>query len=153
MSHCSLGFRVIFEKPTFVTCSDPIKKIWFSFESFKHFCRHFASTSFLIVIPIFWNHIFTQFGHVQILFNNFVDRTFINIKLIGNHSNCHVSILTNESPHTVDVCASVHRGWASRSRFIFHRFSPIYSLCAAEILEHAVENHYQTHSEPFRRYR
>jgi hypothetical protein len=51
-----LGFTAIFGKPTFVTCYDPIKKIWFSFEPFKNFCRHFVSTRFLIVILFFFNH-------------------------------------------------------------------------------------------------
>jgi hypothetical protein len=35
------------------------------------------------------------------LCTNTLDRTFINIKFIGDHSNCQTSILTNESPHMV----------------------------------------------------
>jgi hypothetical protein len=62
-----LGFRVIFEKPTFVTCYDPIRNIWFSFEQFKRFCRHFISTGLFIIIQIFRNHHRTQFPHIQIL--------------------------------------------------------------------------------------
>jgi hypothetical protein len=38
---------------------DPIKRIWSSFQPFKHFCRHFISTRFLIVIHIF----LTIFAH------------------------------------------------------------------------------------------
>jgi hypothetical protein len=120
---------------------------------FKHFSRHFVSTHFLIVIQLFWNHLCTHFSYVQILCNNLVIRTFINIKFIGNHSNCQTSILTNEGPHTVDFCACSHRGGASRSLFILHRFSPVYSFYATEVLEHAMENHYQTFSESFHRYR
>jgi hypothetical protein len=37
------------------------------------------------------------------LCNNLVDHT--SIKFIGNHSNCQMSMLTNESPHIVGVCA------------------------------------------------
>jgi hypothetical protein len=74
----------------------------------------------------FWNHLCTHFSQVQILCNNLVDRTFINNKFICDYSNCQTSVLTNESPHTVDVCACSHRGGASRSWFICHRFSPIY---------------------------
>jgi hypothetical protein len=54
-----LGFRVIFEKATFVTYYNPFKVIWFSFEPFKHFCLDFISTCFLIIIQIFWNHLCT----------------------------------------------------------------------------------------------
>jgi hypothetical protein len=35
--------------------------------------------------------------------------TFINIKFISDHSHWQTSILMNESPNTVDVCASSHR--------------------------------------------
>jgi hypothetical protein len=55
-----LGFRVIFEKSSFITCYDPIKKIWFGIEPLKHFYQHFVSTHFLIVIQIFWNHLCTH---------------------------------------------------------------------------------------------
>jgi hypothetical protein len=113
-SLCLLVFRVVFEKLTSVTRYGPIKKMWFSFEAFKHLCRHFVLTRVLIVVQIFWNHLCTHCSHHQILRSNFVDRTFINIKLIGGHSNCQTSISTNESPHTVDVCACSHRGGASR---------------------------------------
>jgi hypothetical protein len=50
-----------------------VKKIWFSFEPFKHFRRHFVSTHFLIVVKIFWNHLCTHLPHVQTLCNNLVD--------------------------------------------------------------------------------
>jgi hypothetical protein len=66
------------------------------------------------------------FSHVQNWRNKSVGRMLINIKFISNHLNCQTSILTNESPHTVDVCACFHRGGASRMRFISHRFLPIY---------------------------
>jgi hypothetical protein len=82
----------------------------------------------LIVIQIFWKYLCARSSHVQILCNNLVDRTFINIKFIGDHSNSQTSILTNESPNTVNVCACSHRGGKSRSLFIFHRFSPIYKV-------------------------
>jgi hypothetical protein len=62
------------------------------------------------------------------LCNNFVHRTFINIKFIGDHSNCQTSILTNESLHKVNVCVCSLRGRASRSPFIFHRFSPTHKV-------------------------
>jgi hypothetical protein len=100
-----------------------IKKIWFSFEPFKHFCQHFISTCFLIIILIFWNHLCTRCSHAYILCNNLVDCTFI--KYTGDYSNCQTSILMNESPHTVDVCACSHRSVASGSHFIFHRFLPL----------------------------
>jgi hypothetical protein len=58
-----LDFRVIFKKSTFVTCYDPIKKILFIFEPFKHFCPHFVSTRFLIVIQIFG----TIFAHAFLM--------------------------------------------------------------------------------------
>jgi hypothetical protein len=103
-----------------------LKKIWFSFEPFKHFSRHFVSTHYLIVTHFFWNHLCTHFSYVQILCNNLVVHTFI--KFVGDHSNCQMSILTNENPHTVDVCACSHRGGASRSWLIFYRFSPIYKV-------------------------
>jgi hypothetical protein len=121
-----LGFWVVFEKLTFVTCYEPIKKICFSFDAFKHFCRRFDSTNFLIVIQMFWNHLCTHCSRVQILCKNLVDRTFINIEFIGDHSNYQTSILMNERNQTVDVGACSHRGEASMSGFICHRFSPIY---------------------------
>jgi hypothetical protein len=84
--------------------------------------------AFLIVIQMFWNYLCTHIYHVQILCNNLVDRTFIHIKFIIDHSNCQTSILTNESPHKVDVCACSPRGEAFRSLFIFHLFSPVYKV-------------------------
>jgi hypothetical protein len=59
----------------------------------------------------------THFSHVQISCNNLVDRTLTNIEFIGDYSFCQTSVLTIESPHTVDVCAC--RGGAFRSLFIF----------------------------------
>jgi hypothetical protein len=56
------------------------------------------------------------------------DNTFINTKSFGSQWNCQTSILTNESPHTVNVYGSSQRGRASRPRFIFYRFSPIYKV-------------------------
>jgi hypothetical protein len=118
----SLGFRVIFKKPTFITSYDPIKKIWFSFKPFKYLCWYTA----LILIQIFMNHLCTHFSHDLILCNSLVDWTFV--KFIGVHSNCQMSIIKNESPHMVNVCASSHRGRVSRSQFIFHHFSPFYEV-------------------------
>jgi hypothetical protein len=57
-------FRVIFEKLTSVTCCNPIKKM-FSFQPFKHFCRHFVSTLFLTSFN-YCGPIFEHFSHVQI---------------------------------------------------------------------------------------
>jgi hypothetical protein len=122
------GFRIIFEKSTFVTCYEPIKRM-FSFEPFKHFYWHSVSTRLLIVIQISLNNLCTQFSHVQILCNILLDGTFVNIQFIGDRSNTQTSILTSESPHTVEVCACSRRGGASRSPFIFHCFSPIYKVC------------------------
>jgi hypothetical protein len=70
--HSSLGFTVVFGRSTFVACYDPIKKHWFSFEQFKHFCRHFISTPLFDRRSNFWNHLCTHFSHVQILCNNLV---------------------------------------------------------------------------------
>jgi hypothetical protein len=83
------------------------------------FRRDFGSSS------KFLQHHSTQYFHVQILSNNLVDCTSINIKLIGDDSNCQPLILKNESPHTVNVCALSHRGGAFRSWFIFHGVSPM----------------------------
>jgi hypothetical protein len=66
----------------------PDKENLVHFRAFKHFCWHFVSTRFSIIIQICWNHSCTQFFHFQILCNNMLDRTFINIKLIGDNSNC-----------------------------------------------------------------
>jgi hypothetical protein len=119
-------FQGLFEKPTFFTCYGPIKKNLVQFRAVEAFLL----TRFLIIIQIFWNNVCTHFFHVQISCNNLVDLTFVNMKFISDHSNRQMSILTNESPHTVDVCACSHRGGASRLRFIFHCLSPIYkSLC------------------------
>jgi hypothetical protein len=123
-----LDFRVMFENLSFITYYEPIKKICFIFEPFKHLYRHFVSTPFLIVIQIFWNQLWIHFPHVQILCNSLVDLTFINVKFISDHLNCQTSILTNESPHRVEVCACSHRRGASRACFIFRRFSPIYKV-------------------------
>jgi hypothetical protein len=119
-----LGFRVLFEKPTFVTCYDPIKKIWFfrAVQAFLSTLRFDVLFDRSIFFGTIFTHIFLMF---KSLCNNFVDSTFINIKFIGDHSNCQTSTLTNESPHKVDVCACSHRGGESRSPFIFHRLSPI----------------------------
>jgi hypothetical protein len=91
-----------------------------------------------------------------------VDRTLINIKFFGSYSNCQTSILTNKSPHTVDVCASSHRKGTyflhltEKGRFCFISqkrgvqiavhlppfLAHLQSLCATKILEHAIQNHY-----------
>jgi hypothetical protein len=55
-----LGFRVIFEKPSFIACYDPIKKMWFTFEPFKDFCQHFLSTRFFLSSFKFFLTIFAQ---------------------------------------------------------------------------------------------
>jgi hypothetical protein len=61
-----LAFRVVFQKPTLVACYDPFQKIWSSFEPFKHFCRHFVSTRFLIVIKyVLLNNIITHLPMFQ----------------------------------------------------------------------------------------
>jgi hypothetical protein len=122
-----LGFRVIFENPNFITCYGPIKKIWFSFEPFKHFCYTSIEHLFLSSFN-FLERLCTQFFHFQILCNNLVDSTFFNIKFIDDHSNFQTLILTNENPHTVNVCACSRRGVGSRSRVIFQRFLPIYRV-------------------------
>jgi hypothetical protein len=44
-----------------------------------------------------WNHLCTQCFHVQILRNNFVDPTFVNIKFIGFQSNCQTQIMATRS--------------------------------------------------------
>lgn len=134
-----LGFKVIFEKPTFIACCEQIKEIWFRFEPFKHFSRHFVPIRFLIVIQIFWNHLCTHFSHNKILRNNLVDSTLINIMLIGYNSNFQTSILTNENPHTVVICACSHRGGASRSWFS-RRFSPICEFFVPPSLVHMMQN-------------
>lgn len=107
--HRATWFHVDIRKTNFHQCYDPIKKIWFGFELFKHFCGHFVSTSFLIVI-IFFGTIFAHFPHIHVLCNNLMDRTLINIKFFGDYSNCETWILTNESPHKVDVCVYSQRG-------------------------------------------
>jgi hypothetical protein len=128
-----------------------IKNIWYTLRSLKQFCRHFVSTLLLIVIRVFWNHLFTQFSHDQILCSNLLDRTFINSAFIDDYSNRQTWIMKNERPATVDNCACSHRGRAFRSRFIFHRSSPITEyLCRRNIRTRARDNHYQTLSESFR---
>jgi hypothetical protein len=96
-----------------------------------------AETSSLIVVQILWNHLCIHFSHVQILCNNSVDRTFIHIKFIGDHSNCQTSNLTNESPHMVELLYLFpqRRG----VQFAVHLppfLACLQSLCATEILEH-----------------
>jgi hypothetical protein len=75
-----LGFRVVFEKPTFVTCYDPIKKIWSSMLTVLFDALFDRHSNFL-------NNLCTHLSHIQILYNNLVDLTFINIEFIGDHSN------------------------------------------------------------------
>jgi hypothetical protein len=52
--HAGFWLQVDIRKPTFITWCELIKKIYFRFEPFKHFCWHFVWRRFLI-IQIFWN--------------------------------------------------------------------------------------------------
>jgi hypothetical protein len=134
-----VGFRVIFKKTTFSTCYDQITKVWFSCKLSSISANTSFWHAFFVIIQNFWYHLCTHFSHVWILCNNLVDHTCINVKFIGDHSNCQTSILMNESPYMVDVYA------CSYSQITVHLPSfpaSLQSLCATEILEHVIKNHY-----------
>jgi hypothetical protein len=88
-------------------------------------------------------------SHFQILCNNLVNCTFINMKLIGDHLNYQTLILMYESPHTVDVYVRPQAGGQGVQNavhvppFLVH----LRSLCAMETLQHVMQNHYLTLSK------
>jgi hypothetical protein len=101
-----------------------------------------------LIIQIFWNHLCTYCSHVQILCNNLVDCTLINIKFNGDHSNCHTSIL--KPSHSGCLCFVSQRGGDVQIAVHLPPFlTYLQSLCATKILEHIIKNHYQRLSESF----
>jgi hypothetical protein len=123
-----LGFRVIIQNPTFVSYHDSIQKIWFNFETFKHFCRHFVSKRFWSQLKFFG----TIFQHDFLMLNSCttilwtVNSLTLSSSAIIRTVKCRswwMKALTRST-----FCACSHRGGASRSRFVFHRFSLIYNV-------------------------
>jgi hypothetical protein len=137
--------------PTFVSCYDSSKKIWFNLEPFKHFCRHSVSTRFLIVIKMFWKHLCTHFCHGQILCNNLGDRILILLSSAIIRTVKRQSWRMKSFTRLTFVLVPTEAGRPDRgSSSTVSR--PFTSLRATEIPEHVIQNLYQTLSESFRTY-
>jgi hypothetical protein len=145
-----IGFRVVLKKTFFVTCYDPMKKL----------VQFQAIQTLLLTHPsdmLFDHYSFLEppmhtFCHIQILCNNGGPYIHLILSSSAIIRNVLTLILTNESPHMVNVCVCSHRDTVVRLQFVFYHFSPIYKVFVPPRYLSTWQNRYQMLSGPFHRH-